>query len=106
MLTLVPTAQRLAARQMVMRHGNSMDATVYRKVAQRTTGAGAGPLGGLPSLGGMAVLDNEDEPQVDFQPLGTGKLLFTGVYEKTQLNDARDAADQQPQSEYIRQTIK
>lgn len=101
MLTNVPTQLRVAARQMVMRHPNSMDCAVYRKVVMRTAGAGAGDVGGLPTMGGMAVLDNEDEPQVDYVPLGEGKLLFGGIYERTKLMDRRDAADQQASSEAL-----
>lgn len=101
MLNEVPTALRKAARQMVTRHPNAIDCTVYRKTVTRTAGTEAGTIGGLPTLGGMAVLDNEDEAEVNFVPLGDGKVLFAGVYEGTKMNDRRDAADQQASSEAL-----
>lgn len=101
MLNLVPAGMRQAARQMVIRHGNSMDCTIYRKVVARTVGTEAGTMGNLPTMGGLGVTEAEDETEVDYQPLGEGKILFGGVYEKTNYNDAKDSAEQQQQSEAL-----
>lgn len=86
-------AMRVANRNVVMRHPNAMECQVHRKTVVRTVGAEAGPLGGLPSLGGMGVMDNEDEAQVDYEVIGSGRVLFVGRYEGSTLADARDNAE-------------
>lgn len=93
MLNQVPQALRAANRTMVLRHPNSMPCQVWRKVVTRTLGAGPDLVGGIPTLGGMAVLDPEDEAQVDYTMIGAGMVLFAGVYEGTKLSDARDAPE-------------
>lgn len=93
MLNRVPEAARIANRAMVTRHPNAMVCQVWRKSVTRTLGAGATLVGGLPTLGGLAVLDQEDEAEVEYTLIGTGKVLFAGVYEGTTLNDSRDAAE-------------
>lgn len=93
MLNQAAAAMRVANRAMVTRHRNAMDCQVYRKTVTRTAGAESGSLGGLPSLGGMGVIDSEDEAQVDFTLLGEGKVLFTQRYEGSTLADRRDNAE-------------
>lgn len=99
MLTNVPQAQRAAARVMVLRHPNAFDAEVYRKEVTRTAFAPGAAVGGLPTLGGVAVLDPEDEAEVNYVLLGEAKVLFAGIYERTEIHDSREAAEQQAVSE-------
>jgi hypothetical protein len=94
MLTQVPQALRVAARAMVTRHRNAFDAQVFRRTVTRTAGAESGQGGGRPTLGGLAVMDPEDEAEVDYVPLGNAKVLFTGQYEDTTLSSRRDFAEQ------------
>lgn len=93
MLNQVPNALRKANRTMVMRHPNSMECQVWRLKATRTAGAQAGNEGGLPTLGGLAVMKADDEPEVEYEMLGSGMVQFCGVYEPTTLSDARDNAE-------------
>ena len=99
MLTRVPEAMRVANRAMVLRHPNAMDCQVLRKAVQRTAGASGPAIGGLPTLGGMAVLSNDDEAEVDYQPVGDGKLLFTGVFQAIKTQDRGDAPEATPVGE-------
>lgn len=92
MLNQVAVTMRRAHRAMVLRHPNALDCQVWRRAVTRTVGAEAGTLGGLPTLGGIAVMDSDDEVQAEYELLGTGKVLFTGMYAGSQLSDRRDAA--------------
>jgi hypothetical protein len=82
---------RLAARSMVLRHPNAFDCQVWRRVVQRTEGAESGSAGGLPTLGGLTVMDPDDEPESDYSLMGEGKTLFTGNYEQSPMTDNRDS---------------
>lgn len=77
MLHAVPEQQRRAARQVVLRAPNSMACVVYRKQVLRTADS---EVGGLPDMGGIGMLDSEDEPAYDFQELGDAKMRFCGTY--------------------------
>jgi hypothetical protein len=83
---------RIAQRGVTLRHPNAMECQVWRKKVERTEAPGA-LLGGLPTLGGIGVTDNEDEPQVSYELLGDGKVLFTGRYEGTTLEDNKASAE-------------
>lgn len=93
MLNQVPNALRIANRVMVMRHPNSMDCQLMRKAVTRTAGAEGGLLHNLPTLGGLGVMDNEDEAEVEYSPLGNGRVLFVGRYAGSTLSDRRDNAE-------------
>lgn len=94
MLNQVPQGLRIGARGMVLRHPNAMDCRVYRRRVVRTAGAEAGDMGGAPTLGGLGVMDTEDEPQVDYDDLGAGKVLFGGQnYAGAEMSDRRDFAE-------------
>lgn len=77
MLTAVPEQASRAARQVVMFHPNSMNCVVFRKVLLRTADEA---VGGVPSIGGMGLLDSEDEAAYEYQEVGEGKILFSGTY--------------------------
>jgi hypothetical protein len=96
-LPKVPAAARKAARIMVTRHPLSKPAQVLRKTVVRTEGAESGPAGGLPSIGGIAMLESTDESQVEYVPLGMVRVLFTG-FEGAKLADLRDAAEPEASS--------
>ena len=71
MLTSVPDHIARAARIVTMRHPNAFDVVAYRKRVLRTEPK---------TLGGLAVLSDEDESDVDWDLLGEGKLLFSDQY--------------------------
>lgn len=55
-----------------------MTCTVYRKVITRTA---PDTLGGLPTLGGLGVLEDDDEADFDYQSLGDGVVVMLQVYQ-------------------------
>jgi hypothetical protein len=81
MIQRIPAAVSLALRQVVLRHPRGLDCQVWRRVVTRPTAGVTGVMeqimGGLPTLGGMGVLSAEEEPSIEYQPLGAGRLLFT-----------------------------
>jgi hypothetical protein len=93
MLNAVPNALRTAARAQVMRHPNAFEAEIQRRQVTRSFGAESGIAGGLPTLGGIAVMDGEDEAEVAYRVLGSAHVLFTSAYEGTTIADRGDAAE-------------
>lgn len=63
------------ARQVVLNGPNSMECVVYRKQVLRTA---TSSIGGLPDMGGIGVLDSEDEPAYEFVELGEAKMRPVG----------------------------
>lgn len=97
MLTAVPQAIRTANRAMVLRHPNAFEAQVMRRNVARTAGAeDGGEAGGLPTLGGMAVMDPEDEAQVDYELLGDARVMFLDPYQGATMADNGDAPETMP----------
>jgi hypothetical protein len=78
MLNNVPAQINKSARLVTLNHPNAMDCTVHRKTYNRTD---TGTMGGLPTLGGLGVLDGEDEPEYTYMELGDAKILFAGQYQ-------------------------
>lgn len=93
MLNNVAIAVRRGSRLVVLNHRNAIEATIMRRTVTRTAGAEAGTMGGLPTLGGIGVMDPEDEPEVDYAPLGPAKVLFAEPYQPTTMSDRRDAPE-------------
>jgi len=77
-LNNVPLAIRRSVRAVTLNHPNRMTCTVYRKVVTRVA---PDTLGGLPTLGGLGVLDDEDEADFDYQSLGDGVVVMLQVYQ-------------------------
>jgi hypothetical protein len=91
MINSIPVAINHAARTVTLKHPNSLDCALYRKVISRVADDGT-TEGGLPTIGGLGVLTPEDEPEFEYQPLGEGKLLITSRFEGTlDLTDRGDA---------------
>lgn len=78
MLSNVSIQAQRGQRQVTLRHPNSMACTVYRKQVLRTSEE---EVGGLPDMGGVGVLDSEDEAAYTYPELGDAKVLFMGVYQ-------------------------
>ena len=90
MLNRVPEQTNKAARAVTLRHPNSMECFVLRKVILREEEP---ELGGLPSVGGMGLFDSEDEADVDWVSLGYGALLMCTTYQQSSMNDRSDGVD-------------
>lgn len=77
MLNAVPATINAAARAVTLRHPNAQNATIYAKQVKRTAPES---VGGLPVLGGLGVLDSEDEADYEYIERGDARVLFAGVY--------------------------
>lgn len=77
-ITQVPIKIMQAARTVTLKHPNSLDCVVYRKELKRTADDS---MGGMPTLGGLGVLKNEDEPDFEYVLLGPGRMLITSRYD-------------------------
>lgn len=81
MLTNVPTQINRSARLVTLRHPNGMDCTVWRKQVNRTSEADpATAPDGSATIGGLGVLDSEDEADYEFTELGDARIVFTGQF--------------------------
>jgi hypothetical protein len=78
MINNVPIKIAQASRMVALKHPNSIDCVLFRKVL--LTPPDAEQMGGLPTLGGMGVLRSEDEPEFEYQKIGSGKILVTGQF--------------------------
>jgi len=84
MLNNVPAAINTASRQVVLRHPNAQVCHVFKKTINRVVTEDPEELGGHPTIGGMGVLDSEDEADYDYDTeRGEGRILFTGIYTPT-----------------------
>lgn len=86
MLTNVPTQINRSARLVTLRHPNAMDCTVWRKKLNRTSAAAPAELGGNPTIGGLGMLDGEDEADFEYEELGDAKIVFAGIYQPVNAN--------------------
>lgn len=110
MLSQVATAVSNATRQVVLRHPNTMDCTVWRKRVLRTEIDPETDLpstmGGSPTLGGMGVLRSEDESEFEYYELGAAKCMFCGIFQPNDQNERDDAILQQPMQEAQIESVK
>lgn len=81
MLNNVPAGINRSARLVTLRHPNSMEATLYRKVVKRAADSTPASMGGMPTIGGLGVLDSEDEADYEYQELGEAKVVFIGQFQ-------------------------
>lgn len=77
MLHNVPTTLNRLLRQTVLHHPNAWGGAVLRKVVTRPAPA---TIGGLPVLGGLAVLDSEDEADYTYEHVGNVALLAAELF--------------------------
>lgn len=84
MLHKVPEAIRRASRIVTLRHPNSMNCTIWRKRLLRDDTSGT--LGGMPNIGGVGVLDSEDEADFEYEPVGDAKIVFSGIWQGSGAN--------------------
>lgn len=88
MLNNVPIAVSKMARNVIINHPNTWECQLYRKSVNRVGGA---LVGGLPTLGGMAVLNSEDEYDITFTHLGNGFALEAEMFQPSAMMDRQDA---------------
>ena len=82
MLHNVPKRMNHAARLVTLRHPNAVDCEVFDKVVNRvSTDTPATDNDGSPTLGGMGVLNSDDEHDYDYVKKGEGRLVFMGQFQ-------------------------
>lgn len=79
MLNNVPAQVRRSGRLVVLKHPNSMNCSVWKKVIQRDPDTGM--VGTVPNIGGAGVLDVEDEADYEYEIRGDAKILFGGIFD-------------------------
>ena len=80
MLNRVPEQIRRSARLVALRHPNSISCTLYYKQLNRTPDGNPPEFGGIPTIGGVGVMDSEDEADFDYVAGPPCKAVFTGQY--------------------------
>lgn len=90
MLHSVPTQINKAARSVTLRHPNGIPCHAFR---QRVLRQADGSMGGMPTLGGLGVLDSSDEPDIEWELLGDAKLLIVENFQPSTVVDRGDALD-------------
>jgi len=88
MLTNVPNAINRMTRNIVMHHPNTWECQVFRKAVDRV---GESTSGGLPTLGGLGVMNADDEEDVTFSHIGNGYALPVDQFSPSSMMDMRDA---------------
>ncbi|MGI9213559.1 MAG: hypothetical protein ACR2HF_13890 [Methylococcaceae bacterium] len=87
MIEAVPTQLNEMARAVLSNHPNAYSCQCLRKVLKRP----GDQVGGMPTLGGMAVLDSEDEDDYDFDFLGNGYALQAEPFQPSPMTARGDA---------------
>ncbi len=90
MLNSVPIQINKAKRQFVLRHPNTMDCSILRKVVLRQDSP-PDEEGGGPTIGGIAMLSSDEEDEIDWAEVGEARLLFGEPYQAVAMADRRDS---------------
>ncbi len=80
MLNRIPESIRKSNRAVTLRHPNNMDCELLRKTVTRVSTDTPDEIAGSPTLGGMFVMDSEDEHDYEYNLVGTGKLVNLGIF--------------------------
>lgn len=88
MLNAVPASINTLTRNVVLNHPNTFNCKVFREVVER---AAPSTVGGLPTMGGMGVLDAEDEERIAHTFLGNGFALPAEGFAPSPMMGAQDA---------------
>jgi hypothetical protein len=88
MLHNVPEAINRMTRNIVINHPNTYNAIMFRKRVLRT---GPETVGGLPTLGGLGVINSEDESEFTYDLLGNAYAMKAEQFESGTMMDRQDA---------------
>lgn len=80
MINNVPMQVNRAARMITLRHPNSISGTMYYRQLNRQPDANPAEMGGIPTIGGIGLLDSEDEADFEYVEGASCKVVFTGNY--------------------------
>jgi hypothetical protein len=82
MLTGVPTQINRSARLVTLRHPNAIDCTVFRKQVNRVETVDPDETNdGAPTIGGLGMLNSEDESDYEYTELGDARIVFVGQFQ-------------------------
>ena len=88
MLHNVPDTINRLSRLTVLNHPNAWGAFILRKRVDRI---GTATVGGLPTLGGLAVLSSEDEEKIAYDHVGNVSALSAELFTSpSSIQDRRD----------------
>jgi hypothetical protein len=88
MLHNIPEAINRMTRNIVINHPNTYNAIMFRKRVLRT---GPETVGGLPALGGLGVINSEDESEFTYDLLGNAYAMAAENYTSGSMMDRQDA---------------
>jgi hypothetical protein len=88
MLHNVPEAINRMTRNIVINHPNTFNAIMFRKRVLRT---GPETVGGLPTLGGLGVINSEDESEFTYDLLGNAYAMKAEIFTEGSMTDRQDA---------------
>jgi len=91
MLNAVPEELTKMARSVVINHPNAWNCEVYRKKLLRTDAVTQ--IGGIPTLGGLSVLDSEDESAIKWEWIGNGFALQAEPYQPSLMMSSGNAVN-------------
>ena len=89
MLNNIPNTINRLTRLTVLNHPNAWGAFVLRKQVDRV---GSTNVGGLPTLGGLAVLSSEDEEKISYEHVGNARALLAEMFAVSTMQDRRDVS--------------
>lgn len=88
MLHLVPRGINALTRNVVINHPNTFNCQVYRKEVTRD---GGGTMGGKQLMGGIGVIETDDEEKYEYNWIGNGYALPAQNFEPARLVSRGDA---------------
>lgn len=88
MLSNIPAALNRLARNVVINHPNTFNCQLFRKVVTRTAPE---LVGGLPTLGGLGVLESDDEESFEYEWVGNGYAMPVESFQPSPMMDRGDA---------------
>jgi len=86
---LIPAAMNAALRNVLLHHPHTFHCEIYRKIILRSSDENSA---GLPTLGGLAVLDSMDEDDFDYVFVGMGFALPISGFAPVSIYQNEDAA--------------
>lgn len=90
MLTSVANSINRSLRLVLVNHPNTCACNIFRKHSERS---GETQVGYYQTLGGLGVLDSEDDDEIAFEYLGNGYILPVDLFAPTTLADTHHVAN-------------
>ncbi|QFY42988.1 hypothetical protein F6R98_10480 [Candidatus Methylospira mobilis] len=87
MLSNVPTAINKMTRKVIKHHPNAYNCQIFRKAVNRPDPQ----MGGIPTLGGIGVLDTEDEEDISWEWIANGYSMTVESFQPSPMMSRQDA---------------